>query len=195
MQKEALSAQCLPASHKPEQQSPFAAHSLPAVLQLELSAVHVLSAPQLPPQHSSFVVHAWPSDTHCSVEHFPPTQLSEQQSDATAQELPAPAQVVTADTQPVFGSHTPEQQSGPPWQELPTVRHESSAPPAPLVLPVESNPAWPNPALPLGPLAAPPPLASSDGLLELPPQPTHRAPEVISKAAKIRVIRMPSLRE
>jgi hypothetical protein len=54
----------LPASHKPEQQSPLAAQSLPALLQLELSAVQVLLAPQLPPQHSSLLVHALPSDTH-----------------------------------------------------------------------------------------------------------------------------------
>jgi hypothetical protein len=64
MQNDAPSAQCFPASHRPEQQSPLAAQSLPALLHWELSAVQVLSAPQLPPQHSSLLVHVLPSDTH-----------------------------------------------------------------------------------------------------------------------------------
>jgi hypothetical protein len=63
-QKDAPSAQCLLASHKPEQQSPFALQLLPAVLQLVLSGVHFLVAPQSPPQHSSLLLHAAPSETH-----------------------------------------------------------------------------------------------------------------------------------
>jgi hypothetical protein len=64
MQKDAPSAQCLLASHRPEQQPALAAQSLPAVLHLELSAVQVLLAPQVPPQHSALLVQALPSDTH-----------------------------------------------------------------------------------------------------------------------------------
>jgi hypothetical protein len=85
MQNDAPSAQCLLASHNPEQQSPLAAQSLPAVLQPELSAVQVLFAPQVPPQHSSLLVQALPSETHWSAEHCPLTQLSEQQSVPTVQ--------------------------------------------------------------------------------------------------------------
>lgn len=140
MQKDALSAQCLPASHKPEQQSALAAHSLPALLHLELSAVQVLSAPHEPPQHSSLLVQALPSDTHWSAEHLPLTQLSEQQSVPTEQALPELAQVVTVEMQPALGSHTPEQHSAPPWHELPMIKHESAGPLPPSGL-LESNPA------------------------------------------------------
>ena len=102
MQKEDPSLQCLLPSHSPEQQSVFAAHSLPPVLQLSFSAMHVLLAPQLPLQQASLPVHALPSETHCSVEHLPATQLSEQQSVLAEQAAPDPAQLVIAATQPVF---------------------------------------------------------------------------------------------
>jgi hypothetical protein len=64
MQNDEPSAQCLPLSHKPEQQSPLPAQLLPALLQLVLSGVHVLSAPQVPLQQPSLLVHALPSETH-----------------------------------------------------------------------------------------------------------------------------------
>jgi hypothetical protein len=114
MQKEELSLQCLLSSHKPEQQSPLSAHSLPPVLQLSLSAVQVWSAAQLPLQQASFPVQAWPSETHCSTEHLPATQLSEQQSVLAEQELPPSAQTVRLETQPRLASHAPEQHSVPP---------------------------------------------------------------------------------
>jgi hypothetical protein len=114
MQNDEPSAQCLVPSQRPEQQSALPAQSLPAVLQLPLSGVQVLSVPQVPLQQASSAVHAFPSDTHWSTEHFPPTQLSEQQSVPAAQTSPEAAQVVVVETQPDFGSQTPEQQSGPP---------------------------------------------------------------------------------
>jgi hypothetical protein len=55
-----------------EQQSPFAAHGLPDVLQIGLSATHFESV-HLPPQHSPSVVQAALSATHCLPEHLPPT--------------------------------------------------------------------------------------------------------------------------
>src|SRR6478735_8792482 len=114
MQNDELNLQCLLSSHRPEQQSPLSAHSLPPVLQLSLSAVHFLSSPQLPLQQASLLVQSLPSETHWSVEHFPPTQLSEQQSVLDEQELPASAHTVRLATQPVFVSHAPEQHSVPP---------------------------------------------------------------------------------
>jgi len=48
------------------------------------------------------------------TEHFPPTQLSEQQSVPAVHASPDIAHVVSAEMQPDFGSQTPEQQSGPP---------------------------------------------------------------------------------
>lgn len=133
------------------------------------------------------------------MEHFPLTQLSEQQSVLTAQALPELAHVVTADTQPEAGSHTPEQHSGPPWHASPTGRQEPAVPLAPAFGPPGLKPAKPSPplplSLPLGPVAAPPPLAPSDRPLVLPPQPTHSAADDMSKAAKIRAIRIASLRE
>ena len=64
MQNDAPSAQTLSAPHKPEQQSLLFMQPLPAVRQLLLSAVQVLSAPQLPLQHVSSLVQASPSETH-----------------------------------------------------------------------------------------------------------------------------------
>jgi hypothetical protein len=115
--------QCLPESHSPEQQSALESQSLPAVLQLSLSATQVLSAPQSPLQQASLLVQALPSDTHWSEAHLPPLQLSEQQSVPTAQESPELAQLVVLETQPVFGSQSPEQHSVPPTQASPTAWH------------------------------------------------------------------------
>lgn len=114
MQNDEPSAQCLFASHRPEQQSALAAQSLPAVLQALLSGVHALSAPQLPLQHASLLVQALPSETHWLAEHFSPTQLSEQQSVPAVQAWPEVAHMLSAETQPDFGSQRPEQHSGPP---------------------------------------------------------------------------------
>src|SRR6478609_8012169 len=122
MQNDELSLQCLLSSHRPEQQSPLPAHSLPPVLQLSLSATHFWSSPQLPLQQASLPVHAWPSETHCSLEHLPLTQLSEQQSVLAEHESPASAHTVRLTTQPLLGSQAPEQHSVPPWQASPTAR-------------------------------------------------------------------------
>jgi len=143
MQKDAPAWQCLLPSHKPEQQSVFEAHSLPVVLQRSFKAVHVLSAPQLPPQQASLLVHALPSETHCSAAHFPPTQLNEQQSVPAWHALPGLAQVVVLETQPVLGSHTPEQHSMPPWQVSPTAWQVPAPPLTPFA------PPTPSPPLPL----------------------------------------------
>lgn len=64
MQNDEPSAQCLLLSHKPEQQSSLPAQVLPALLQLVLSGVQVLSAPHVPLQQASLLVHALPSETH-----------------------------------------------------------------------------------------------------------------------------------
>ena len=101
------------ASHKPEQQSALPAQLLPAVLQLSLSGVQVLSAPQIPLQHEASFAHAWASETHCADEHWPPTQLSEQQSVPALHASSDAEQVVVIETQPAFGSQTSEQHSGP----------------------------------------------------------------------------------
>jgi|SRR6478735_2556724 len=140
MQKDELSLQCFVSSQSPEQQSPLSAHSLPPVLQLSLSATHLPSAPQLPPQHASLSVHAWPSEIHWSLEQMPLTQLSEQQSAPDTHEPPASAHTVRFETQPALSSHAPEQHSVPPLQASPTARQL----PAPGV--------WPVPAVPSRPL-------------------------------------------
>ena len=101
------------ASHRPEQQSALPAQVLPAVLQLLLSGVQVLFAPQVPLQHESLLAHDLPSETHCVAEHFSATQLSEQQSVPALHTSPDAEQVVVVETQPAFGSQRPEQHSGP----------------------------------------------------------------------------------
>jgi hypothetical protein len=114
MQNDELSLQCLLSSHRPEQQSPLSAHSLPPVLQLSFRATHLPSEPQFPPQQASLLVQAWPSEMHCSLEQMPAMQLSEQQSALDAQEPPASAHTVRFETQPSLASHAPEQHSVPP---------------------------------------------------------------------------------
>lgn len=114
MQNEAPSLQCLLSSHNPEQQSPFSLQSLPPVLQLPFSGVQSPSDPHVPPQQASFLEHAFPSDMHCSAEHWPATQLSEQQSVLAEQVAPALAQTAKLETQPSTASQAPEQHSAPP---------------------------------------------------------------------------------
>jgi hypothetical protein len=53
-----------------EQQSPFAAHVLPDVLHVALSAAH-FPAVHLPPQHSPSAAHVPLSAVHCFVPHLP----------------------------------------------------------------------------------------------------------------------------
>ena len=191
MQKEEPILQCLLSSHRPEQQSAFAAHSLPPVLQLSFNATHVLPSPQLPLQHASFPAQALPSDTHCSAEHLPDSQLSEQQSVLAEHEEPDGVQLVIAATQPVFSSQAPEQQSAPPVQVWPTAKQ--------LLLP--APPLCEAPALSFEPpallelaFAALPAAAPSEVELE-PPQPVQIAAAVIMMAAKLCAIRISSLRE
>src|SRR6478735_9076423 len=174
MQKDELSLQCLLSSHSPEQQSPFSAHALPPVLQLSFSAVHFLSSPQAPLQQASLLAQSWPSETHCSTEHLPPTQLSEQQSVLDEHEPPASAQTVISATQPLLASHAPEQHSVPPRQESPTARQ----------LPPVLAPA------PLPEAAAAPPWS----LVLPPPQPVQRTVAVRVIAKKLRAIRILNLR-
>jgi|SRR6478735_788064 len=192
MQKDELSLQCLLSSHSPEQQSPFSAHALPPVLQLSFSAVHFLSSPQAPLQQASLLAQSWPSETHCSTEHLPPTQLSEQQSVLDEHEPPASAQTVISATQPLLASHAPEQHSVPPRQESPTARQ---LPPvlAPAPLPAAAPPAVPLPALPLA--SAPEAAAAPPWSLVLPPpQPVQRTVAVRVIAKKLRAIRILNLR-
>jgi phage I-like protein len=112
IQNDEPSLQCFVSSHRPEQHSVLPAQVLPAVLQESLSGVHVLSAPQTPPQHSALLVQALLSETHVVAEQAPATQLSEQHSVAVLHAFPAAEQVLAA-TQPAFASQTPEQQSLP----------------------------------------------------------------------------------
>jgi hypothetical protein len=64
----------IPFVHAFEQQSPFAPHGLPEVLQESLSGTHFPSAPQVAPQHWPSTVQSSPSAVHWSAEHFPSTQ-------------------------------------------------------------------------------------------------------------------------
>jgi hypothetical protein len=190
VQKEAVSAQCLVPSHNPEQQSPLAAHVLPAVEQLVLSGVHVLPVPQVPLQHSSLLVQALVSETHWADEHFPPTQLKEQQSVPAVQSPAAAAHVVSGATQPLVGSQIPEQQSVPVAQVKVTALQlpfddpaDAPEPPTP----------W-SPPPPSGPLAAVPALpALAPPSLELLPHPVHAAAAMMNVATTVRAIRMLSL--
>lgn len=197
MQNDEPSLQCLVSSHSPEQQSPFAAHSLPPVLQLGFRAVHVWSAPQMPLQQASLLVHALPSETHCSVEHLPSMQLNEQQSVLAAHESPELAQVVTVATQPDLASQAPEQQSPPPLHGSPTARHELPPPMlVPLALPPECEPAvlLLRPPFPLCPVpVAPPPDPS---MVELEPPHAVQSPvALMMMAAKLRARRILNLHE
>jgi hypothetical protein len=73
VQNESPLAEQRPLLHRPEQHSVLPPHGLPDVLHVVLSGLHFIapvpSSAQLPPQHSSFVVHAWLSAVHCLVEH------------------------------------------------------------------------------------------------------------------------------
>jgi len=155
MQNEEVSAQCLVPSHKPEQQSELVAHSLPAVLQLVLSGVHVWFAPQAPLQQTSLLAQALLSEEHWLEEQLPATQLSEQQSVPAVHASAVPAHVVRDATQPVFGSQMPEQQSPPAWQAASTAWH---------LLPLVAMPAPPAKLrVPATPALAPAPPAEGAG--------------------------------
>jgi hypothetical protein len=93
------------------QQSPFAVHGLPALLQFVLSGAQ---APLLhwPPQHWPFEVHEPLSGVQL-LWHTPLTQLNEQQSVFELHVVPAAEQFVGLTVQPPCGSHMFEQQSAP----------------------------------------------------------------------------------
>ena len=197
MQNDEPSWQCFVPSHRPEQQSSFDAHPLPAVLQLVLSGVHMPSAPQLPPQQASLPVHAAPSERHWFAEHTPPSQLSEQQSVPVVHGAPLPAQVVIAETQPVDASHAPEQQSPPDWQASPTPRHALLAPPCagPPAKLWRGLPAWPGPSAAPTPALAPAAEPTGSPRVEVvPPQPVAKAVAVMRSTAKILTSRILNLR-
>jgi len=181
MQNEAPSAQSLSAPQKPEQQSPLFTQLLPAVRQLSFNEVQVLSAPHAPLQHASFPVHASPSETHCVLEHFPETQLSEQQSVPPAQSPPEGAHVVIADVHPVFGSQAPEQHSLPAWQAKPAAWHITVEPVEPAAAPELSLPAV-DALAPLVPLVPP----ASPSFELLPPQPVQIAQ--LTSASRVTVL-------
>jgi hypothetical protein len=91
-----------PPVHTFEQQSPPPPHGLPAVLHVLLSGVHFFPPPlstHSPPQHCSFVVHAWVSAVHCATLHLPPTQEFVQHSVPATQLSFAALQVLGGPTQ------------------------------------------------------------------------------------------------
>jgi hypothetical protein len=104
MQNEAPSTH-LPPEQSPEQQPPAppsgALHGFPAVAQVVLSGWHLLPT-QLPLQHAAEEVQLWLSAVQLvAVVHLPVvvSHCRLQQSVEAPQGLPAPAQVVTVDTQ------------------------------------------------------------------------------------------------
>ncbi len=110
------------ASHTPllqnfEQQSLFAPHVLPEVLQDGLSGMHVPELPQTPPQHWSFAVHAAPSDLHWLPEHWKLTHENEQQSGPTEQLAPEARHL------PATCAHNPTRESQLPVQHSLSVVH------------------------------------------------------------------------
>jgi hypothetical protein len=80
-----------------EQQSPLAAHVLPAVLHVVLSGVHVPLV-HLPPQHWPSAVHAALSDAHCLSEHVPLTHENWQHSSLVLHAVPAAEHLLTGAT-------------------------------------------------------------------------------------------------
>jgi hypothetical protein len=116
------------------------------------------------------------------VEHLPPVQLSEQQSVLAEHALPAAAQVVSAATQPDFGSHTPEQQSPLAAQASPTAWQLLFAEPAFVLEP--PVPTLPPPSGPVAALPAEPPV------VELLPQPVQAAEAMMNVASRLRAIRI-----
>jgi len=100
-----------PSLHSFEQHSVFCVQALPEVRQTALSALHAPLS-QVPPQHSPFCVHVWPSPVHCLAEHVPLVHEKVQQSTFDVQAEPGPPHVPARKPQTfVVGSHVPEQHS------------------------------------------------------------------------------------
>ena len=144
-----------------EQQSPFAAHELPAVLQDALSAAQA-PAVQTPPQHAPLSVHGCPSEAHWVALQAPLTQLRDAQSVLARQFPPPTTGLPNVDRQTcVAVSHAPEQQ-------VLSFTHDSPAGPH-----VEPSGEPPSFALP------PPVVVSVPWVLELP------QPRAVNHAAQI----------
>jgi hypothetical protein len=161
MQNEEPSAQ-VPPEQRPEQQPLLAVHGLPAVLQVALSAAH-LPPLQLPPQHSLELPQVAPSATQAAAPQTPRvvSHCRLQQSVATAQELPAPLQVLTDEAHLlVTGSQECEQHCWSLVQLLPVTVQMMLVPPPPPV------------PVPLPPVPVPvPPVPVLIAFTLLPPQP------------------------
>ena len=150
MQNEAPSTH-LPPVQRPEQQSPAPLQGLPAVAQVVLSGTHVPPV-QVPLQQPAEVVQAALSATQLVALAHLPVAVSHwrlQQSVLTAQELPAPLQVLTDDAQVLAtGSHDREQQSllavqaAPVTVQVTPTPPASPAPPEPLDAPVPPAPVF-----------------------------------------------------
>jgi hypothetical protein len=103
----------LPPLHSPEQQSPFCAHVLPAVLQAVVIVAHLPAAHE-PLQHVASVVHVCPSTVQAAFAHLPETQLRLQHSVGAPHAAPPAAQAPTLAAHLfVVASHSCEQQSAP----------------------------------------------------------------------------------
>src|SRR5579872_6719587 len=85
-----------PCAQSFEQQAELCVQALPVVEHVVLSGVHVCAAPQVPLQHSRFVVHALLSDVQLGKTHTSPTQLPLQHSDAWVQAPPRRRQLAPA---------------------------------------------------------------------------------------------------
>jgi hypothetical protein len=151
-----------------------AVHGLPAVRQAVLSATH-LPPEQLPPQQADESVQAWPSAVQLAALEQVPFVVSHcrlQQSVATAQELPAPLQVLTDEAQVLATkSHEPEQHCAFVVHATPTTPQLTPTPPV-----------LPEPPCPVD--APLPPVPVLITLVELFPQ-LGRANSAASSSAKI----------
>jgi len=110
-----LAPQCL------EQHSPAAAHALPVVLQLLLSALQVPPV-QSPLQQELLLVQAWPSEVHWVALQDPLTQLKVAQSVFALHPPPEATGCMSVEVQVwVVGSHLLEQQVLSPEHASPVV--------------------------------------------------------------------------
>jgi hypothetical protein len=165
-----------------EQQSAWAMHELPAVLQDPFRGTQVPL--QLPLQHCAELVHAWLSDVHCVEPQVPPLQTKVQQSCGTEHEAPGALQEPVDEQTCACESQVPEQQSPLPPQASPSSLHEPppAAPPVGPPVPVLVPPAPddPLPDDPPTPLAAGPVMPST---FDEPPHPAQRIQTKIEMTA------------
>jgi hypothetical protein len=119
----------VPPLQSPEQQSPFAAHMLPSVLQVALSAAH-LPPVHVPLQHSLLLVHAVLSEAQAGKPHAPLMHEPLQHAPFAVHALPS-------------ARHPPSLPNGFPASPmftapllLPLLPLDAASPPSPLPVPV-----------------------------------------------------------